>query len=103
MNPWIIHENKWRATRFGLDAEIIIDENGNLNRIKNIIIETIEKLSVTAKELQCDTELNALGGIVENNSAPYIRQIKEFKKNNKFRDIVQLFIEELADNSELVC
>ncbi len=28
LDPWVIQENKWRATRYGLDADIIVDEGG---------------------------------------------------------------------------
>ena len=27
--PWYVRENKWRAARYGLDAEIILDNAGN--------------------------------------------------------------------------
>ena len=26
---WVLRENKWRAARYGLDAEIIVDEDGH--------------------------------------------------------------------------
>ena len=29
MPPWHVQENKWRAARYGLDAEIILDADGN--------------------------------------------------------------------------
>ena len=28
MPPWHVQENKWRAARYGLDAEIILDAAG---------------------------------------------------------------------------
>ena len=27
MQPWHVKENKWRAARYGLDAEIILDSD----------------------------------------------------------------------------
>ena len=38
---WIIHENKWRATRYGMDANLITDIDGNQESIKSIIKDTI--------------------------------------------------------------
>ena len=29
MPPWHVQENKWRAARYGLDAEIILDADSN--------------------------------------------------------------------------
>ena len=37
---WIVRENKWRASRWALDAEIIVDEAGHLERLS----ESIRKL-----------------------------------------------------------
>ncbi len=103
LDPWVIHENKWRATRFGLDADIIIDESGNLQSLKGIIIDTIEKLLPIANDLQCTDELSCLGDITENNETPYNRQIMEYKKNNDYTDIIQLHIRELEKDRRSIC
>ena len=39
LDSWVIHENKWRATRYGMEAKLIIDENGNQLPIRDIIKE----------------------------------------------------------------
>ncbi len=33
--PWLVRENKWRAARYGLDAEIVIDNVGNLQPVRD--------------------------------------------------------------------
>jgi carboxylate-amine ligase len=95
LDPWIIQDNKWRATRYGLDANIIVDENGNLQNLKGLVIDTVEKLLPIANELECANELNSLVEIVENDTPPYVRQIIEYEKNNDFKDIIKLYINEL--------
>jgi len=101
LDPWIIQDNKWRATRYGLDANIIIDENGNLQNIKGMIVDTVEKLLPIANELECANELTALVDIVEQNKAPYIRQIFEYEKNNDFKDIIKLYVNELEKDLKI--
>ena len=103
LDPWIIQENKWRATRYGLDAKIIINEHGSLMSLKETIINTIEQLQPIAKDLECNNELNCIGNIVENNDVPYYRQIMEYNKNNDFKEVMQLYICELEKNLEFVC
>ena len=71
LDPWVIHENKWRATRYGIDADIIVDEGGSLQSLKGAILETIDKILPIAEDLGCQHELIQLGDIVENNQAPY--------------------------------
>ena len=94
-DPWVTFENKWRATRYGSDAEIIIDESGNLKPLKDVTVETIGKLIPVAKGLGCRAELEHLGDVAENDQAPYKRQIKQYEKSNELIDIVKYSINEL--------
>ncbi len=95
LDPWIIQENKWRATRYGLDADIIIDSTGTQQSLKASILDTIDKLVQFAKELGCVDELNKIGDLVENNNAPYQRQQMIYKSNLDLTDIVTSGILEL--------
>ena len=95
LDPWVIQENKWRATRYGIDADIIVDEGGSLQSLKGAILETIDKILPIAEELGCRNELIQIGDIVENNQAPYQRQIFHYNKNNEYSDIIMSAINEL--------
>jgi len=103
LDSWIINENKWRATRYGLDAEIIIDENGNLQPIKDFIADTIDKLIKVSIGLGCREELEKLANIAENNQAPYKRQIIQYEKNNDLTDIVKDSINGLREGITFKC
>ena len=39
-----LRENKWRAARYGLDAEVIVDEQGNLEPARTPIAELVDEL-----------------------------------------------------------
>ena len=95
LDPWVIHENKWRATRYGIDADIIVDEGGSLQSLKGAILETIDKILPIAEDLGCRYELCQLGDIVENNQAPYQRQIMQYQKNEEYSDIISSVINDL--------
>ncbi len=95
LDPWVIQENKWRATRFGLDADIIVDEGGSLQSLKGAILETIDKILPIAEDLGCRDELNHLGDIVENNLAPYQRQIMQYENKNEYSDVILAAINDL--------
>ena len=96
LDPWVIQENKWRATRYGIDADIIVDEGGSLQSLKGAILETIDKILPIAEDLGCRNELIQLGDIVDNNQAPYQRQILHYNKNNEYSDIISSTINELG-------
>jgi carboxylate-amine ligase len=55
---WLVRENKWRAARYGLDAEIIVDDLGNdVKPIKEAILDLAEDLEPIARKLGCAEEL----------------------------------------------
>ena len=103
LDPWVIIENKWRATRYGLDAEIIIDERKNHQALRSNIIESIDILIPVEEELGCKDELVKLGDLAENNHASYQRQILQFQKNNDYTDIVKNSIIEFEKGIAIEC
>ncbi len=57
LRPWYVRENKWRAARYGLDAEIIVDDRGTQAPLRDEITLLLAKLSPVATGLGCETEL----------------------------------------------
>ena len=41
---WVIRENKWLAARYGLDADIIVDNRGTLRPVRAVIDELLVEL-----------------------------------------------------------
>ncbi len=48
---WLVQENKWRAARFGLDAEIILDRSGDLMVLRDSVQRTLDTLEPVARDL----------------------------------------------------
>jgi carboxylate-amine ligase len=46
---WVLRENKWRAARYGLDADIVVDEKGTVRPVRQAILDLVEDLTPTAK------------------------------------------------------
>ncbi|MHC2185019.1 carboxylate-amine ligase [Rathayibacter agropyri] len=57
MQPWYVRENKWRAARYGLDAEIILDSAGTERLVTDDIRDLLVTLAPVAKRLRCEEEL----------------------------------------------
>ena len=62
LQPWYTRENKWRAARYGLDAEIILDASGRERLVTDDLRELVEALMPIAERLDCTTEL---GQVIE--------------------------------------
>ena len=44
MPPWHVQENKWRAARYGLDADIILDAASNERLVTDDLADLLERL-----------------------------------------------------------
>jgi carboxylate-amine ligase len=73
LQPWHVKENKWRAARYGLDAEIILDEDSNERLVTDDLNDLLERLAPTAVRLGCADELAAVAEIPRR-GASYQRQ-----------------------------
>jgi glutamate---cysteine ligase / carboxylate-amine ligase len=71
--PWLVRENKWRAARYGLDAEIVVDNAGSVRPVKDAINDLIEDLLPTARRLDCARELESISALMQR-GASYQRQ-----------------------------
>ncbi len=70
---WVMRENKWRAARYGLDAEIIYGDTHKVRPLREALAELVQELAPAADRLGC-TEQLALVNDVLTNGASYQRQ-----------------------------
>ncbi len=54
---WTVRENKWRAARYGVEAEIIVDETGRTTPLCDALDELVHDLTPIAERLGCTQEL----------------------------------------------
>jgi carboxylate-amine ligase len=73
MPPWHVQENKWRAARYGLDAEIIVDARSRERLVTDDLDDLLTRLEPVAASLDCADELRAVAGI-PTRGASYQRQ-----------------------------
>jgi carboxylate-amine ligase len=70
---WLVQENKWRAARYGLDAQIMLDERGAVRPVRDDIVDLVEDLLPVAHRLGCADELTDVLTILDA-GASYLRQ-----------------------------
>lgn len=75
MPPWHVQENKWRAARYGLEAEIILDAAGAERLVTDDLDDLLERLTPVARSLGCEDELSTVADIPRL-GASYQRQRK---------------------------
>ncbi|WP_193045001.1 glutamate--cysteine ligase [Mycolicibacterium baixiangningiae] len=81
MPPWHVQENKWRAARYGLDAEIILDADSNERSVTDDLDDLLTRLQPVAQSLDCADELAGVADIYRN-GAGYQRQRRVAEEND---------------------
>ncbi len=99
LQPWYVRENKWRAARYGLDAEIILDNAGNERPVTDDIRDLMESLAPIADQLGCSAELASIASIIDN-GASYTRQLRVAAAHDgNLAAVVTALAQELRDGS----
>ncbi len=93
---WTIRENKWRAGRYGLDAEIIRDEEGNLISLRRSIADLVARLEPTAERLGCLEELHGVKRILDRGTSA-VRQREVHAQKGDLGAVVDALVEEMKE------
>ncbi len=91
---WVMRTNKWRAARYGIDAEIIVGEDGRLSPVSQAVRELVEEIAPTARRLGCADELAGCLEILEHGPS-YVRQRSVLEEGGTCRDVVDSLVREL--------
>jgi carboxylate-amine ligase len=97
MPPWHVQENKWRASRYGLDAEVILDADSNERGLTDDVPDLLTRLQPVAESLNCADELAAVADIAAY-GASYQRQRRVAEEHDgDLRAVVDTLIAELDE------
>lgn len=95
---WVRRENKWRAVRWGIDADLVIDDEGHTRAFREVVTDLVEALMPTAEGLRCTAELGGILTIMERGPS-YARQRAIRDRGGDLRDVVLELRSELLDDS----
>lgn len=93
LKPWIVRENKWRAARHGLDADIITDNDGHHGPLRELVPDLVRGLAPVAERLGCSAELGGVEALAAN--ASYERQRAKYAETRRLPDVVAMLAGEL--------
>lgn len=85
---WLARENKWRAIRYGLDAELVMNTDGKTKLMREDIQEWIEKLQPYIEHLDYQTYFSTIQAIMDSGTSSE-RQKKVFAHSHCFKDVVK--------------
>ncbi|HWC35002.1 MAG TPA: glutamate--cysteine ligase [Mycobacteriales bacterium] len=70
---WTVRENKWRAARYGVDAELIVADDGTTRPLREMLLELVDELVPIGERLDCAKELVRVKEVLEVGPS-YLRQ-----------------------------
>ncbi|BCA95872.1 putative glutamate--cysteine ligase 2 [Legionella antarctica] len=85
---WLSRENKWRAMRYGLDAELVMNTDGKTRLMREDIEEWFEKLQPYIEQLNYQTYFATLQAIIDRGTSSE-RQRKVFERTGCLKDVVK--------------
>ena len=89
-HPIMVRQNKWRACRFGLDAELIDPFTCEPHPVREIIHDLVERLQPIAEQLQCQSHLQRVAQIAQGKSWAD-KQLEVFQQTGDTADVVRHF------------
>ena len=96
-SSWVVRDNKWRATRYGLEATVITDESGTTAPLRDELYELIRELEPVAERLGCLEELQVASDVLEY-GASYERQRAVLAHVGAMTDVIDALVTEFAED-----
>jgi carboxylate-amine ligase len=95
---WAELENRYRASRVGLDAEYIVDAAGGKRPIRELAAELID-FSIGTAGGYGETEGLSMARTLLDKGSDHLEQLEAYRKTNLVRSVVEALSERLIDGS----
>jgi glutamate---cysteine ligase / carboxylate-amine ligase len=89
-HPMMVQQNKWRATRYGSDAELVSTHDFQQRSVAKVTDELVSQLQPMANELDCADELQSLRSLPANAGAK--QQLQYFEETGSRTEVVRRMI-----------
>lgn len=96
LKRWIFRENKWRAMRYGLQAEIVTSKNGKTTLLRKDIKNWLRAVEPYIKQLNYGQYIAVIEKILENGNSSD-RQHRVFEKTSDLMEVVKLNVSEFEN------
>ncbi len=90
---WVVRENKWLASRYGLDTSFIVDATGRRVDGTELLLELVDQLGPTARHVGCESELGRVRDLVDRGPS-YRRQRQMVAQGATPRELVLALVDE---------
>lgn len=98
---WLLRENKWRATRWGVDAELVVDERGTVRKLRAELERMLLECEPYAQRFGCSAELRRIAAMADGGCS-YRRQREVYRHTRSWAAVMQSLAHEFASDEPVV-
>ncbi|MFW6092169.1 MAG: carboxylate--amine ligase, partial [Actinomycetota bacterium] len=95
-DSWVLHENKWRAARYGLDAELIARDRRSLVPVRDGLRDLAGELMPIAHTLGCAEELRGVDRILQTGASYQRQRAVAAASNGDLTKVVDSLLDEMT-------
>ncbi len=95
--PWHVQENKWRAARYGLDAEVILDAENRERLVTDDLHDLLNTLEPVAARLGCSAELASVSDLMAAGASYQRQRAVAARAGGDLRAVVDSLVREMRD------
>jgi glutamate---cysteine ligase / carboxylate-amine ligase len=93
LKRWIFRENKWRALRYGLNAEIVVSRHGKTRLLKREFADWLKRLDPYIKRLKYSAYIDVVKKTLERGNSSD-RQFSVYRETNDLLEVVKHNVKE---------
>jgi len=94
---WTVRENKWRAARYGIDAEILVDDQGSTAPLRDLVVDLVDELMPFAERLDCTKELARARDMLEIRPSADRQRAVAAAHGGALEPVVDALLQEMRD------
>ena len=95
--PWHVQENKWRAARYGLDAEVILDAQNRERLVTDDLHYLLSQLEPIAARSRCPAELASVADIMAAGASYHRQRAVAARSGGDLWAVVDSLVREMRD------
>jgi carboxylate-amine ligase len=95
--PWHVQENKWRAARYGLDAEVILDADNRERLVTDDLHDLLNRLEPVAARLGCSAGLASVSDLMTAGASYQRQRAVAARAGGDLWAVVDSLVRELRD------
>lgn len=92
---WFVRENKWRATRYGLETIIIENARGDERLVTEVLAEKLDVWAPIARDLGCEREFASIEQLIARGASSDRQRAVAAAHGGRLEPVVDALIQEL--------